>query len=176
MGFIQSNKAKFIAMIIVAVLFLPISWKLALKNTFDLHKQINEINKKHELFQNAPEQIAFVEKRLNYLTQLIVNDSIVGGLQNRVLDEISTICKQKGLLLKEMPPMFRNLDNNYLVETINIQVAGSFNDLVELTYLLEQPTKHLNIVSVDFFVEENKRLKTKQLILSLYIQTLKPKV
>jgi hypothetical protein len=75
-----------------------------------------------------------------------------------------------------MPPMFRNLDNNYLVETINIQVAGSFNDLVELTYLLEQPTKHLNIVSVDFFVEENKRLKTKQLILSLYIQTLKPKV
>lgn len=175
MGFLQTNKTKFIVLVVAGILFFPLSWKLAFEKTALAHKQVNELDRKLESVQNAPERIAHVESRLNYLNQLIVDDSIEGGLQTRVLDEISTICKKKGLLLKEMPPMFRNLDNNYLVETINVQVAGSFHSLLKLIYLLEQPNKNLNIVSVDFFIEENKRQKTKQLILSLYIQTLKQK-
>ncbi len=175
MGLMYSNKAKLLALLVGSILFFPIAWKLAFNKTFDARKQINDLNYKLENVQNAPERIAIVEKRLNYLNQLIVDDDLEGGLQNRVLDEISTICKRKGLLLREMPPMFRNLDNNYLVETINVQVAGSYHDLLQLIYVLEKPEKNLNIASIDFFIEENKRLKTKQLILSLYIQTLKQK-
>ncbi len=175
MGILHSYKAKLIALLVGSILFFPLAWKLAFIKTFDARTQIKELNFKLENVQNAPERIDIVEKRLNYLNQLIVDDDLEGGLQNRVLDEISTICRRKSLLLREMPPMFRNLDNNYLVETINVQVAGSYNDLLQLVYLLEKPNKNLNIASVDFFIEENKRLKTKRLILSLYIQTLKQK-
>lgn len=169
----QSYKTRFIILIIGAVLFFPVVWKLALHKTFAAKTQLKELDSKLEQVENAPERIALVEKRLNYLNQLIINDKNIEELQERVLDEISTICRKKGLVLKEMPPMFRNLDNNYLVETINLEIAGSYHKLVQLVYELEKPSKNLNLVGINFSTIENKRLKTKQLVLSLYIQTLK---
>lgn len=170
---LQSYKIRFVLVLIGAVLFFPVVWKLALHKTLAANVQLKELNRKLEQVENAPERIALVEKRLSYLNQLIIDDENNEELQERVLDEISTICSKKGLILKEMPPMFRNLDNNYLVETINLEIAGSYHKLLQLVYELEQPNKNLNMVGISFSTTENKRLKTKQLVLSLYIQTLK---
>lgn len=171
----RSNKTRFYTLLITAALFFVVSWKLALKKTVDVHRQITEVENKLDQVESAPEQIAVVEKRLNYLNQMLVKESSGNAFQDRVLDEISSICRQKGLLLKQMPPMFRNVDNNYLVEIINVDVSGPFHRLLQLLYEIEQPQKNMNLISARFYVEENKRIKQKQLILSLYIQSLQDK-
>ncbi|MFA6400444.1 MAG: type 4a pilus biogenesis protein PilO [Salinivirgaceae bacterium] len=176
MNLLSSNRVRFYALVVAAVLFFPITWKLAIKKTVEAHRQITEIEDKLVMVEsNTPEQIALVEKRLEFLDHLLVKDGPGDAFQNRVLHEISSICTQKGLLLKEMPPMFHAVDNNYLVETINIQVAGSFHHLLQLLYEIEKPQKKLNLISSHFFTKENKQSKQKQLILSIYIQTLQEK-
>jgi Tfp pilus assembly protein PilO len=169
---LQSNKTKFYLLLIATVLFFPLVWNLALQKTFESRSQIKELKKKLAMLEDAPQQMALVEKRLHYLEQILVSESSEQEFQSRALDEISFICKQKGLLLKAMPPIMRNLDNNYLMETLNVEIAGSFHHLVQLLYQLEDTKKNINIVSAHFFTSENKRLKHKQLVLSLYIQTL----
>jgi Tfp pilus assembly protein PilO len=172
---LQSNRIRFYLLLSGVLLFLPIVWKTTLQKTIESRVQLRLLEEKIQMLETAPEQIVLVEKRLNYLGHLLASENNSNGIQSRALYEISDICREKGLLLKAMPPMFRNLDNNYLMETLNIEVAGSFHHLVQLLHLLEQPKKNMNVVSARFYTNENKRRKQKQLVLSLYIQTLQEK-
>ena len=176
MNGLASNKTRFYLLLAAALLFFPVTWKLALNKTLDVHQQLKDNEAKlSDVENNTPEQMALVEKRLTYLNRMLEGETSGEVFQNRVLDEVSSLCHQKGLLLREMPPMTKTNDSDYLVETINIQIAGSFHNLLQVLFELETPRKKMNLISAHFFVEENRRLKQKQLILSLYIQTLKKK-
>lgn len=171
-----SNKLRFYLLIAGAVLFFPVSWKLALKKTVEVRHQLIENTSKLSVIENnTPEQLARAEKRLAFLNKILEGDESAEEFQNRVLNEVSSLCHQKGLLLREIPAPQKTTDNAYQVETINIQMAGSFHHLLEVLYELEDPRKKLNLVAARFMVEENKRLKQKQLLLNIYIQVLQGK-
>jgi Tfp pilus assembly protein PilO len=157
------------------VLFIPITWKLGFKRTLELKQQQQSINQKLELVTTAPERINIIRKRLEHIDKLVINSDNETQLQNRVLTEISMICRKKGLLLHHMPPMYKEVDNNYLMETTSVAIAGNFHKLLGLLHTLEDPKKNLNIVSSEFYTEEDKKTKQRKLFLKLYIQTLKNK-
>jgi len=170
---IKSHKNKLIVVLLVGILFFPISYKLAFSKTFAARRELRQMNTKLANMEDAPGQIIEVKRKLKSLSNIIDSDSVAGGLQNKVLNEISDICTKNGLLLKEMPPMYKNIDNVYCIETINVQVSGSFHKLLKLLFQIESPEKNFNIVSTSFYTIENKQKKQKQLVLSLYIQTIK---
>jgi len=171
----QKYKLKFVIVLSIFMVFIPISWNLAFKKTIGLIKQDKELNHKLSSLDNASMRIGNLKKRLSYLDEILNTDSFENGAQKYILDKISRICSERDLTIKEMPPSIREIDNEYQVETINIQIAGTFHNLLKLIYDLELKENNINIVSVKFLTEENKRMNTKRLILDLYIQTLKQK-
>lgn len=169
----NSYKNRFILLVVVLILFIPITWNLAFKKTIFNYRENCILEEKLKLAENADEAILMLQDQLDQWDKTMVVDTSKGDVQNRLLNDISELCRSKNILLKQLPPVQKTFDNNYIIENINVQVSGTFYQLMQLLYELESPERSFNIVSISFLLNEAKGELPEQLILSIYLQTIK---
>ena len=88
-----------------------------------------------------------------------------------LLQHITEYCNQRGCVLKEIPAPAAADRNSYRIESSFITLQGSYKDLLELVYLLEQKKKTGgHIASLQFYTIKNNKLKKEELLLTLYVQ------
>ncbi|MDQ3191763.1 MAG: hypothetical protein M3Q58_09225 [Bacteroidota bacterium] len=156
------------------VLFSIVIYISPIKKTIDLHTQCNELEEKLLLANNSSSQLSLLQKQLHEVEDIFGDKGeTYNNYQQNLLEIISNYCSLNNVILREFPtPIILN-EQEFSVETNVVVVDGSFSNILNLIYLLEQKKKTGKISSLQF--NSKKNFKTKQLGLSasLYIQNVK---
>ena len=146
-------------------------WLFAIDNTIDQYSDLRMVNNELEKLDQAPFQLAAMEKRLGKITGAIGNSSQnMGG--DEIFGRISEyVVREKTLQIMNFP-MNNNFENsNYEIHTYTIKMTGKYKDLLKMLNYFETNKNIGKIVSVDFKVEKNLKTKKKFLIMMMYVQT-----
>lgn len=167
------NKLKLLTAGLGLALFLV--YFLAVSDTITLARDCSA--KEEKLAQSK--QLDLEIARLK--AQVLSLDARIGGqadtsrkVMDMLLEHISAFCNSQGCVLKEIPTSARAVSNGYEVETYFITVAGTFRQLLDLVYLLEQKKRTGgHITSLLFYSAKNNRTKKTDLYLTLHVQRYK---
>jgi hypothetical protein len=151
-----------------------LSYRIAIIETVKISKNLKDIREKLSQIETAPESIAILEKKIASINKMIgenLND--VPEFQKTLLDRISSFCNENSLVLREFPQVHSWTKQDYQFITCYASMEGSFIPLLKLLFDLETHFVSGRMVSVDFYSNEDHRLKKRRLIMSIYIQTIK---
>ena len=129
------------------------------------------MNRQMEVLENAPEQIAVLRQKLEFINKMIGKAS--GDIrQEDIVDEVSSYINEKtGIELCSMPPVHNFKKQEYWVKTYSLELQGGFNELVQFLYYFEQKKSIGKISSAEFYLVKDHRTKKNYLRLKLYIQS-----
>lgn len=164
------NKLRLLTGAIVLVLMLV--YFLAIKETIVLASDCRQ--KETKLIQSKN-----LKEKTNLLRLQIKNiDKQTGGQSDTtkkvtelLLENITEYCSKTGCSIKEIPSAAYASRNGYLIESSFITLEGSYKELLELVYLLEQKKRTGgHIASVQFYTVKNNKQKKQELLLTLFVQ------
>ncbi len=156
------------------IVFLFLSFKLAINKTFDLKKQCNNYEMQLSQLKNAPQQMAVIKSKLNEIDQRVgVKNIDQINFEELIIEHVSNYCKNNNLVLKDYPGIHKFSQQDYITETCKITVEGSFIKLLRLAYGIENNFSYGKVSSINFYTEKNFRTKNTELLLEIYVQNIK---
>lgn len=157
-----------------SVLFALIIYFTTIKKTFDLYMQCNELEELLGQADNASQQMLQLEKQLQEIESVFgEKEERSNNYQQVLLEAISNYCSRNNVVLREFPTPAVFNEQDFSVETNLVVVEGSFNNLLNLVYLLEQKNKSGKIASIQFQTKKDFKTKQQALTASIYIQNIK---
>ncbi|PXX95184.1 hypothetical protein DF185_22665 [Marinifilum breve] len=169
-NFTYQSKMKLLPIVLVLVFLLVYS--LTVSNTIDLSKQVKQLENQVEKLGDAPLQVQILKKRLEEIEERIGNHS--GTItQEDIFDELSIYCKRNGLTMREFPVPHEVSKDDYKLQTHQVELEGSFKNLLKLLYFLEQETYLGKVAATKFLLKEDKRIREEYLSLTIFLQTVR---
>lgn len=151
------------------VAILLVYW-LAISKTLQLSGQVQQLETQVEKLGDAPLQVQILKKRLGEIEDRIGDNS--GNItQEGIFDALSNYCKKNKLTMREFPVPHELTKDDYLVQTYQVEVEGTFHGLVNLVYYLEQQAYLGKVAATRFLLKKDKRTREEYLNLSIYLQT-----
>lgn len=167
-------KTKIIYLGIAFVLFLILSFKLAINKTWNLKSQCTEIENHMDQLKTAPQQIAFIKSKLDAIDSKVGNKKIdQTNFEALIIEHVSTFCKNNNLVLKDYPGIHQYKQQDYLTETCKITVEGGFIKLLKLANDIERNFSYGKVSSLNFYLQKNFSTKKNELLLEIYVQNIK---
>ena len=169
-----SYRLKFIYLSIGFVLFLFLTFKLAINRTFEIKKQCKYYKEQLSKVENAPTQMALIKTKLDGINQRVGNKSLSQiNFEELIIEHVSRYCKNHSLILKEYPGMHIFSQQDYCTETCKITVEGDFIKLLKLAYGIEHTFSYGKVSSLKFYTKKNIQTKNIELLLEIYVQNIK---
>jgi hypothetical protein len=153
----------------VFILMLLISWAFGFKKTFAAVSSCHEMEGKAEAAKDLPEKEEALKKDMILLESKIGSNSDSLAFQQQLLKEITSFCDSIGISVKEYSGKESKQEIEYIVETHQFVIQGSFLSLVKLIQHLEQKNKTGKIAAADFRKLKDPKTKREQLNLFLFI-------
>jgi hypothetical protein len=156
------------------ILFMLISYQLALKKTFQLMHNVSEMETQAKAASDAPLKTEELKKQVKEIENIIGGSNMISeNNQQLILGLVSSFCSKNNLVLQELPKTKSYNENNILVETNYLVVEGDFIKLLLLLNMLEHNKGAGRVSSSRFQSKKNLRTKKTELILTIYIQNIK---
>jgi hypothetical protein len=155
------------------VFFLFAVYELAISKSWDLYSQNNTLKEKI-----GSSKASYTNKkeldRKKQILDIRISSFFVDSVshQDHLLETVSTYCHQHQVLIKEIPPMVRYVEDDFQISTYKIVVEGDFIPLLKMVYLLEQKSKLGRISSSLFSLKYDPKRKKEILSMVLYIQNI----
>lgn len=170
MDYTKKNKILFIGgvlacFIIVMTLVIPVV-KLN-NNCSDLSLRIQNALQASKNAEELKNKINATDKFL-----LSKKDTVLDS-QQQVLETVSLFCNSNNTLLKEFPKTVFTKNGDYMLETHIFTVEGNYPQLLNLAYELEYKKKLGRIASLDFKTKTDLKTQRKNLLATIYLQTIK---
>ncbi len=141
---------------------------LAIQPTLQLWQQNREQQKELALAQQAPAKIRALEERLATLqTRLGAYLITESDNQEKIVQIANSFCQQHGLILREIPVLQVEKNNQLEVVSTRIVAQGAFVNLLKMVYFFEQQHKMSRVTSVSF--EKTEDMKTRKSYLAVHI-------
>ncbi len=164
------NKLRLLAGAIILALVLV--YFLAIKETIAVASDCGQKEAKLQQSKDLGEKTAILKALIRNI------DKQTGGqtdttkkVMDLLLEHITEYCNSTGCAIKEIPSAAFASRNGYLIESSFITLEGSYKELLELVYLLEQKKRTGgHIASIQFYTIKNNKLKKQELLLTLYVQ------
>ena len=138
-----------------------ILYNLSIRRTWETYKSYHK-NKSHAaLAISAPYEIEKYRRQLSTLQ----HSSIQPYKREHLLERLTAFCRDHDLLIKSFPEAILLSEGVYQVITNQFELEGSYSDMVQLVYLLEEKEKLGNISSIKFYLYKDK-IKKKELLRS----------
>ena len=167
-------KTKIIYLAIGFVVFLFLSFKLAINKTISIKLQCTEIEKQMEQLKTAPQQISLIKSKLDAIDAQVGDKRIDQiNLEELIIEHISTFCKYNNLVLKEYPGIHQFKQQNYLTETCKLTIEGGFIKLLRLANDIERNFSYGKVSSLNFYLQKNFSTKKNELLMEIYVQNIK---
>jgi hypothetical protein len=155
-------------------LFFIVSYFTAIQKTIIVYQKNNDIIRHIEQGKHTAGTLDVSEKRmkdLNNCLQIYSLDSLKN--QQFVMSEVSNLCRNFEVTLKNFPAAIISDENDFSIETNIIETEGNFSNQLRLLHALETKVKIGRISSVTYkSYVDNKRKKTV-LSLIIYLQNIK---
>jgi len=166
----QKNKY----LLIGFVLFLFLSYFMAISDTLAEWSAYGKLEKQASRLDETPQQLRGLQMKLKGLNYLIENKQRShDGVHASLLNVITTYCDENSILLREYPGSRENIQNDLVIETNIFEVQGSYLKLLNLVYLLEQKQRIGKVASVKFQSKKDMQSKQQILTVTMYVQNVK---
>lgn len=172
-----SHKHRFYLLLTGALVFLLISWKLAIKKTVVLKNQVKTIQEQLLAAENAPQKIATYTSKLQLVESKIGNSiSLDKNINQALLEKVSDYCKQNNIKFYELPKAHTINDGPFIIETNKVVLEGNYIKLLKLLYQLETEKRYGKIISAGFESIKDLRTSRTQLYLTVYLQNIRKEI
>ena len=168
----MSSKTKNIILIsgFIGVLFF--SYQFAIKNTLQEKKRYDQLKNEETLFQNIPKQLVSLNKKKEYYDSLLAKYQIgETSMQNNLLKKINKNAQELNLKVIDFNEPHIAEKNNLKINTYKITLEGSFNNITQLIYLLEQKTRFGELVNVHYIKQKDHRTRKEYLQATIMLQS-----
>lgn len=156
-----------------ALAFLVIVYLLAIRSTVDLYVQEGELEEKLGKAENAPRQIAQLERKLAYWDQIAtnLNDSAT-SVQKELFTNVSKACSAHKVSLRALEFIATEEKESHQIDTYQVMMAGSYRNLLSAVFELENKLGNGILSSLTFEKVQDRYTKKDYLIAKLYIQNI----
>ena len=155
------------------LIFLWLSWNLALKETFILAGEIGQIRTDLKALEDAPNKIRLLEGKLKKVEGKTKQlHSGVLEMRKALLSEVSDLANKYQLSLKNFPDYFSQQKEGIELTTSSLVLSGDFKQMVQFIDEFERMKISGKISSASFKIDESPRTKKRSLYLTLYVQSI----
>ncbi|WP_308993690.1 hypothetical protein QLS71_007940 [Mariniflexile litorale] len=145
------------------------SYKKTFKHTLSARKELNSVNEKLFNNENSLEDLYNLNNDISNLNKTIggqtSNPEVV---QQKLLDFISKNNYNVNIVSIEDVHLFS--DNEFLIYSNQIELEGTFSNLINILYEIEKHFKNSRVVSTQLYSKKNYRTNTKNLFLKIILQ------
>ena len=154
----MTKQQKNIALIVSFVFALILCYNFAIKNTLQLKKQHKHLANEAVLLKNAPQQLALLKQKNVHYDSLLTKFQLGGSsIQNNLLKIINTYANKNALKVVDFLEPHVSKNDELVIKTYDFTLEGTYNNINQLVYLLEQQTKFGEIISLHFKKKKNYR-------------------
>ncbi|MBI1227732.1 MAG: hypothetical protein GC192_21035 [Bacteroidetes bacterium] len=130
-------------------------FQLSISRTLKIYSNYRNDEDKIKLAANASIRIDTLQKKLISIQA----SSIRPYNREKLLEYVTGFCRNKELLIRSFPEALVADQNKSEVITNQIEVEGSFKEMVQLVYLLEVMEKQGSISSLKFYLYKDRLMK-----------------
>lgn len=161
-------------MIIVAaiVLLIWVSYQFSFSRTIDLWKECKRLEQQQALIKEIPEQLPELTRKVQQLEKILGN-SESEDFSTTILDQVNILCRQNNVRLKEMPEKHVFNGDNLIVETLYINLQGSFSEQLRIISDLEKNEAKARLRSLRLQTIINQSTGERKLQSTLFLQSIK---
>lgn len=122
----KSNKQKFRLLLVSLVMLAWGAYQFSFSRTIDLWKECRRLEKQQALIKDIPTQLPVLNQEIEQLEKILGNsgDEDFSAL---ILQKIDMLCQQNNVKLNEIPEKHVLKDENLNVETLSVNMQGSFS-------------------------------------------------
>jgi len=170
---IDTYQKKFICSAVGLLIILALSWNMAIKKTWTSLTELQEVNKEMTASDISEKTVADLEKQLSdiRLTHTATQDPLRSELIFKKISDISEMDKQVKIL--QFPEVHLTKLNDYQIGTMKLELEGSFQNLVQFIFELENEPSIGGIASIHFWLAKDFKLDKEYLRLDILIQNFK---
>ncbi len=155
------------------LLFMVLGYFLSFSKTIQLYNENEVLENNLAEASVAPSIILKSKEELRVLDQYLrayAFDSLIN--QELLLAEVSDFCMKNNLIIYSFPHHTSQEKKNFVIHTNVIEAKGSYKNLLNLVYYLEQEIKIGRISSVKFERFLEKKTKKAYLTVKIYVQSI----
>jgi Pilus assembly protein, PilO len=151
-SFLKTYKQHNYALAGVVVLLALLAYSTNIRRTFKTYQTYKQNKVRLIQAQSAAQDIARYRSLLRGMQQSAQRP------YNReyLLEQITAFCRTSNLLIKTFPDAQKVKESNYPVVTNEIEVEGSYKNIVSLIYLIEQKDRLSSISSTSFYIVKDR--------------------
>ena len=162
-------KQKFFAAIIGFILLFMASYKKTYKHTITTREKLSHVEQKLLSNENSLNELYQLNNKISTL------DKTIGGqtqspeqVQQKILDFISKHKFNVNVVSIEEAHLFS--DSEFLIYSNQIELGGTYQNLMETLYEIEKNFKSSRVVSTQLYSKKNYRTHSKNLFLKIILQ------
>lgn len=124
--------------------------------------------------EGAAEELQALRAEHQVLRSRIGDTSLSSSdVRSLAIDEVIGFGEARGLELVELPEIQVVMENDYELYTHRLVVEGGFHDLLELQSYVERDVEGLQLSSVRYFTQKERRTKKNKLYVELVFQNIR---
>lgn len=165
-------KQKYQALWLIIGVCLVLFYVKGIKPVFRLYEENAAGEEKVKQLENAPYNIIQLEKQLlsyNDLLSTQTNELTY----DHILDILNTFCEQHRIQITTLTSPHEYNNEEYVLATFEVNVSGSFEQLLKLSKFIEDNISMARVVSSQYYTTEHIQSKVKTLFCKIYIQYVK---
>ncbi|MEN0005203.1 MAG: hypothetical protein AAF798_13710 [Bacteroidota bacterium] len=160
-------KQQVIASITLLLLLYILAYQFAFKKTIQDYSTLTQQKEMLAIAQDAPQRIQQYQIQLQQLDATI---SAMSYDRAQLFEAVNTFCEEHQLALDNFSSEHRKAIDKLDWITNPITVSGSYWEITQLCYYMEQEEHFGHIASVDYQLEKDLRTKKKKLTGTIYVQ------
>jgi len=170
----RTYKTKNKLLLLIAVLALLLVYLFGLKKTINAIVEYKRISENYEQAQNAPRLLLELQKKLNKINKSVdfSKENTLTAEQN-ILELVTKICQEYKMTLMQFPKTNKTQKGDFLIETNQFVVEGTFANLIKLVFQIEQKNKVGRVASIHYELKKNMETKKHYLVATIFIQNIK---
>jgi hypothetical protein len=154
--------------------FAILAYLLAIQNTIDLAKENVELKSKLQEAEQAPMQVRQLQNKLQLFNARLGNYLVTeNDNQEKIVRGANAFCQASGLILREIPELTMQEENDFEVITTQVVAQGSFINLLKLVHHFEKHHQIGRVSSVKFLKAEDFKTRKTYLSARIYLQNIK---
>lgn len=166
-----SNRQKFWLILVLIALSIWAINNLTFTKTFSLWKECSRLEKQKEVIKEIPEQLPILTEKVKRLESVLGNAGS-NDFSTLILEKVNILCQQNNVALKEIPEKHQFHGDNLIVETIDVNLQGTFINQLIIVSKLENSESGARLRSLRFQSVIDQVTKTRKLQSSLYLQAI----
>lgn len=165
-------KVKLRLLLAGSLLSLWVFYTSFVADSFDLYEQQSSLKDSLKTLENAPEQLNLLSSKLKRLEKKagLSSKTDVTDIQQSLLGITTKYCNENNCIIRSIPSISATKEKDISVETHIFSIEGSYKNLLQLVYLLEQKYQVGKVSSVLFRAETDNKSKKRFLQATYFIQ------